>query len=816
MSAIPLLSAILIAVGGALLALAAASARRIAAEVGHERKSWQVLRALMWIFVLGYAAALALVLAGQLVWFVELIGAVFLGGGAFVFLVVRVGRRSLAAQREASTSRRYVERLLDGLRDALLLVDEAGKVLAFNKPFLELTGCTADELRGRRSLEVLPHTAVIATQGEGGRPREQDLVRRGGATIPVAVQYRTIEAPDGRSNLLMCVVKDRRDELQREHQLEQAVAAAEVSLQGRLRLAERVREELGGPLQALRGVTEELRDEVPSGEELQRLHRLEDVEVALDRAIDDLSNHATEAQARQVDAIEPRGLLAAAGAALERAEPRIRVRTRVAEALPLRCLGRSGALGEVLSLLGQYLLSCGRPEAIELAAEPVPGDLDHVLFRLSAQAEAGDPARSQAGARVVGASLALASARLLVHAAGGRLWFVGDEAQPSEICFTAVLPALAAADDAKSPTPGGPLVAAVQQVRPQSRARRGAALVVDDSAQTRMFLERLLISAGYQVAAAGTAAECLELAATRPFDVVLLDMLLPDGTGIEVLTALRKRYPQGDATIIMISSLEEPASVAACFELGADDYLVKPVSPVILRARLSNASEKKLLHDRSQIQLARLDELLRVILPAPIARELQATNTVTPRRHEDVAVMFADVVGFTAFCEAHPPEDVLIQLQRLVAAFERLCERHGVLKIKTIGDSLMASAGLLQGDPQAVARCVDLGHDLLAEVRAHPAGWGLRVGIHIGRVVSGIVGSRQFLYDIWGDTVNTAQRIEAGGEVGRVNVSAAARAALPPAYATRRHASIEAKGKGSLEIFTVDPRAAGPQGRQAA
>ena len=114
------------------------------------------------------------------------------------------------------------------------------------------------------------------------------------------------------------------------------------------------------------------------------------------------------------------------------------------------------------------------------------------------------------------------------------------------------------------------------------------------------------------------------------------------------------------------------------------------------------------------------------------------------------------------------------------------------------------------------AHGVDLGHDLLAEVRAHPAGWGLRIGIHVGRVVSGIVGSRQYLYDIWGDTVNTAQRIEAGGEVGRVNVSAAARAALPPDYATRRHASIEAKGKGALEVFTVGPRSAGPQGREAA
>ncbi|MCB9755273.1 MAG: hypothetical protein H6713_35485 [Myxococcales bacterium] len=199
----------------------------------------------------------------------------------------------------------------------------------------------------------------------------------------------------------------------------------------------------------------------------------------------------------------------------------------------------------------------------------------------------------------------------------------------------------------------------------------------------------------------------------------------------------------------------------------------------------------------------RSNELLRVILPDAIAEELRTHGSVRPRRHERVAVLFADVVGFTAYCERRPPEDVIKPLQQLISAFEQLAAERGVQKIKTIGDSFMAACGLHPDDDDPVRRCVELGMAMTESIRRHAPEWDVRVGVHVGPVVSGIVGERQYLYDIWGDTVNTAQRIEAHGVVGRVCVSRLAWDELGGRFAGRSRGPVEVKGKGSLEIFEL-------------
>ena len=127
-----------------------------------------------------------------------------------------------------------------------------------------------------------------------------------------------------------------------------------------------------------------------------------------------------------------------------------------------------------------------------------------------------------------------------------------------------------------------------------------------------------------------------------------------------------------------------------------------------------------------------------------------------------------------------------------------------MLKIKTVGDAMMACAGLLEPEAAPVARCVDLGLAILEAVRHHPAGWTLRVGVHFGPVVSGLVGQRQFLYDIWGDTVNTAQRVEQHGVVGKVCVSPTARAKLSARFRTTSIGTVDIKGKGPMELFVAE------------
>ena len=180
--------------------------------------------------------------------------------------------------------------------------------------------------------------------------------------------------------------------------------------------------------------------------------------------------------------------------------------------------------------------------------------------------------------------------------------------------------------------------------------------------------------------------------------------------------------------------------------------------------------ERKRLRDREveyvgqiQREKERVDALLHVIMPHEVVDELQATGSVRPRRYEPVAVLFADIVGFTPYCDAHPPEEIVQGLRAMVERFEQAAMENGVQKIKTIGDAFMAAAGLFRATENAVLDCVRCGMALVTAAAEVAPQWPIRVGIHAGSVIGGVVGARQYLFDIWGDTVNTAARVEHSG-----------------------------------------------------
>ena len=293
-------------------------------------------------------------------------------------------------------------------------------------------------------------------------------------------------------------------------------------------------------------------------------------------------------------------------------------------------------------------------------------------------------------------------------------------------------------------------------------AERGLILIVDDEPLNVDLLEQELDLLGHDTIAAADGLAALAHLARQPVDLVLLDIMMPQLDGYEVLRRIKGDPDLRHVPVIMIS----------------EDHLPKPFEPVVLKARVGACLEKKRWHDREiayrreiERERERADRLLHVILPAPAVVELKASERIVPRRHDEVAVMFADIVGFTAYCEAHAAEDVVDNLDRLARDCEALMSAHGLEKIKTIGDGFVTTGNLLQplDDPvMASVRCA------LAMLRAgaeNPARWQLRVGIHVGPVVAGVVGQSKFSFDLWGDTVNVAARLSGLGSEAAIHLS---------------------------------------------
>lgn len=335
-------------------------------------------------------------------------------------------------------------------------------------------------------------------------------------------------------------------------------------------------------------------------------------------------------------------------------------------------------------------------------------------------------------------------------------------------------------------------------------------LIVDDEPLNVDYLEQELEDLRYDTMSASNGLEALGMVGVEPPDLILLDIMMPKMDGFEVLSRLKKEEKTRDIPVIIISASDDLENVVRGIELGAEDYIPKPFDPVLLQARMRSSLEKKRWRDKERQYLheiekerKRADELLHVILPKAVVEELKATDKVRPRLFDGVAVLFTDVVGFTPYSESHGADDVVNNLQRLIIAFENLAKENRLQKIKTVGDAFMAAAGLFEMSDNPVLDSVRCGMSMLEEAKAVPAGWQIRVGIHFGPVMGGIVGQRQYLFDIWGDTVNTAQRIESHGAANAVNLSQAAWQRIQDQCIVHTANTVEVKGKGLMEIYKL-------------
>ena len=218
------------------------------------------------------------------------------------------------------------------------------------------------------------------------------------------------------------------------------------------------------------------------------------------------------------------------------------------------------------------------------------------------------------------------------------------------------------------------------------------------------------------------------------------------------------------------------------------------------------AQRTKELSDEKQTS----ERLLLNVLPHAIADRLKGGENLIVDRFEAVSVLFADLVGFTALSATTSPESLVTMLNELFSTFDKLAEKHGLEKIKTIGDANMVVAGIPQAVPDHALQIAQMAEDIIAAVTAYAARSGsdlsIRIGVHSGPVVAGVIGQKKFIYDLWGDTVNTASRMESHGVANRVQVSEVTAELLRDRYDLEPRGEIDIKGKGKMRTFLLVSR----------
>jgi class 3 adenylate cyclase len=363
-----------------------------------------------------------------------------------------------------------------------------------------------------------------------------------------------------------------------------------------------------------------------------------------------------------------------------------------------------------------------------------------------------------------------------------------------------------------------------------------AILIVDDTATDRFALTLMLSDAGYtELLQAGSAAEALACLASRTPDaieLILTDLNMPGVNGIAACAQIKAMPAWFDIPIIMVTGSDEVDDLSSAFAAGAIDYIIKPANPVELLARVRSAvrlkqemdsrkaRERELetlnrrlegvladlaeQHRLLQREQAKSEQLLLNILPPPIAERLKQEPGVIADRFEAVTVLFADIVGFTELAAGIAPEVLVCMLNEIFSAFDQLAERHGLEKIKTIGDSYMAVGGLPMPRPDHASAVAALALDMQAAIQALSGGaLSVRIGIHSGPVVAGVIGTKEFSYDLWDDTVNVASRMESHGQAGTIQVSAATYEHIQHTFRCAARGRIQVKSKGAMEVWRL-------------
>ena len=343
---------------------------------------------------------------------------------------------------------------------------------------------------------------------------------------------------------------------------------------------------------------------------------------------------------------------------------------------------------------------------------------------------------------------------------------------------------------------------------------KGNILIVEDDSSNLELLDKIISKSMHQTYCAASAKAGLEFLKDPQIDIdiVLLDLIMPEMNGFELLKIIKDDNALHHIPVIMLSGMDDLEATAECINIGADDFLFKPISTVLLNARIKNALEKKFFHDKElkyqeqiKIEQEKSDKLLLNILPRSIAERLKNGESLIADDFEDSTVLFADLAGFTKLSSTISATDVVMQLNSIFSLFDGLIVKYSLEKIKTIGDCYMLAGGVPKPISNHAESVVKMALDMLETIEQintkTDQSLKIRIGINSGPVSAGVIGKEKFIYDLWGDTVNVANRMETFGANDKIHVSHNIFLQLKDLYSFDKREQMDIPGKGKMQTY---------------
>lgn len=339
-------------------------------------------------------------------------------------------------------------------------------------------------------------------------------------------------------------------------------------------------------------------------------------------------------------------------------------------------------------------------------------------------------------------------------------------------------------------------------------------LIVEDSLVNQKILTALLTKQQYRVLVVGSGEMALDLVKEELPDLIVLDIILPGMDGYTTCRHLKRSDSTKDIPVIFISSLDSSRDKIGGFEAGGVDFITKPFKQDEVLARICthlrlHHLQHKLEEKNRQLDAERRksERLLYRVLPQSIAQKLLATGSCIPELFTETTVCFTDIVGFTSASSKLAPVVIIHELNEIFTAFDRISLENNCERMKTIGDAYLFVCGVPAPDPdhavnvaRAAMQMVDYMKNRNMEAEHC---WQIRVGINNGPLVGGVVGIEKYLYDIFGDTVNIAARVEELAPPMQVTVSSGCYALLRDTFRFTEGERVEMKGKGQQVLYTL-------------